>query len=850
MKKLKTKESMKKEGYQMSKETTKKKQKETAKGGPKGIFIQSIKGKVIVMGVLSILIAGVIGCVGIMSVNNNLTNSDMEAAAYEIDMLRSQNQENEALYQYHVEQTYLDNINANFKQMAQLATQLQQSAGGSNKEAVQKMLSDIALAEENYNKIIELHNSRGFDTSLGAYNEYTVASAALQESYKVLINDNDWQEIKWMDVDYGNTDFGETVTIDGTDYVKFVYNYPLPITVKRNAIVYRVGGTFNYNKNYYVSNINFIGEQGTVPYDLTTASMSMWGDGLESSEITTFDGIPAFKVKCKFNAARETWEETAVQLSADTYDLEKMTGIQYDIYFEVPDEPAFMKIGGALSGCYDFGNNLTSLDGMLQSYSKLVIEGRDVTSDLEAINTVLAEMEVNIPKYTTDQSLAQDSFEKLAALKSATEKLTSYDTEMIELKKSNAQINENLASLCATIIDNVSREMEAVKTQVAAITIFVLAVAAGILVLFTILISGSISKNVREFKKSLDMIAQGHVTVRVKQSGSDEFSLFGHTINNFLDNLNKTLEKVIDASSILAQTGNALEEKANQTKGAADVISDAIGEISKGAGAQSADINDSSAKIVNMREDIDVIIGSVDRLSDTSTEMQVSGKDASDIMAALSASSDKTTDAFTKIAEQIRKTNEYVEKIQEAVDLIASIASQTNLLSLNASIEAARAGEAGKGFAVVATEIQKLSEQTNSSAKIINDIIATLSDESTRTVESINDVTLMIEDQKRKVDETKEKFMAVSDGIQVTGEEMQDVLRQADDCRKLGTHVVDLMMNLSAIAEENAASTEQTNMSMNKLNDATVSLAQTAQELKHLSEVLHQDLSFFDLDGK
>lgn len=811
-------------------------------------LIPSIRGKVIVMGILSILVAGVIGCVGIVSVNNNLSNSEVEATAYEIDMLRSQNQENEALYQYHVEQTYLDNINTNFDKISELALVLQQRAGGVNKELVQSMLDDIALAKENYNTIIELHNSRGFDTSLGAYSEYAEASALLQESYTSLINNNDWIEIKWLDTDFGKEGVGEPVTVDGKDYVKIVYDLPLPVVVKRDNVVFRVGGTLNYNKNYYVTNINLIGDQGTVAYDMTAETMSTWGDGLESCEITTFDGKSAFKVKSKFNAANATWEETAVQLTADAYDLENVSTVQYDVYFEVPDEPCYMKIGGAITGCYDFEGNLSALNEMMSAYSKLVIEGRDVTSNLEKMNALLAEMEVNIPKYTTDQNLANDSFDKLTNLKSVVDRLTSYDAQMIELKRSNTQINENLATQCSTIVDNVSEEMEAVKTQVSAVTIIVLIVAAVILVLFTGLISGNISKNVKAFKKTLDIIAQGKIAVRVKAGGKDEFSQFGISLNAFLDKLEESITQLQQISIELADEGIRLEEKANVTQDAANVVSSALSDISQGAGAQAEDIEDSSHQVVNMCENMSQIIQSVESLSESSAEMKVKGGEAANIVTELSKTNNETTEAFTNIAEQIRKTNDSVIEIQKVVNLIAEIASQTNLLSLNASIEAARAGEAGKGFAVVASEIQKLAEQTNSSAKIIDQIILTLSEESQYAVESINEMTKIMMDQKSKLEETRERFVLVSEGIVTTTDGMRMVINQADICNKSGARVSDLMNNLSAIAEENAAATEETNASMGELNDATVSLARTAQKLKALSNTVKEDLEYYNTD--
>ena len=191
-----------------------------------------------------------------------------------------------------------------------------------------------------------------------------------------------------------------------------------------------------------------------------------------------------------------------------------------------------------------------------------------------------------------------------------------------------------------------------------------------------------------------------------------------------------------------------------------------------------------------------------------------------------------------ELKEAIAEISACSEQIGTIIGTIEDIASQTNLLSLNAAIEAARAGEAGRGFSVVATQISKLSEDSEQSTKTIEEIIRQLTLDSEASVKVLNEVNEIIAQQQRKLDQTKEKFHDVSSGIDSSMEESRLIHNQAGECDSERGKVVDVIQSLSAVSQENAASTQQTTASMQEPNATINLLAEAAKELK---EIVYQN---------
>ena len=206
-------------------------------------------------------------------------------------------------------------------------------------------------------------------------------------------------------------------------------------------------------------------------------------------------------------------------------------------------------------------------------------------------------------------------------------------------------------------------------------------------------------------------------------------------------------------------------------------------------------------------------------------------------------------EAVRHISSQVNATNESALKIRAAVDLITSIAEETNLLSLNASIEAARAGEQGRGFAVVAGQIQKLAEQSNESAGSIADIIGELLKDSENSVQVMEEVQKIMNEQQEKLQATRKQIAEVGDGISGAAQAAGMIRQQTEHCNSARANVADVISNLSAISEQNAASTEETTASMEEMNAAMNLLAESARQLQELSKSLEEDISFFRVDN-
>ncbi len=371
-----------------------------------------------------------------------------------------------------------------------------------------------------------------------------------------------------------------------------------------------------------------------------------------------------------------------------------------------------------------------------------------------------------------------------------------------------------------------------------------------ILIIFVNIISffiaSKIAKPIKLSSNALAKIANGNLSVETKiHSGLKETGDLVMSLNVLKNKLNDIIGNIREVSVQLNEDSNNVNSLSVSSAESSNQISSAMEDLANAATHMTQNVEDINMQVTHMNNTIDVLSDSSNTLAVSSDNIQKANGDAAEYINRVSKSSEQSVEAVNDITRQITETNASIAKIKDAVEIITSIANQTNLLSLNASIEAARAGEAGKGFAVVAAEIGNLSAQSNSSATEIKNTVEEIVEKSEQSVVLSKRVSSLIEEEQKYISDTLNKFNILNNEISDSLEKINLVSENTKALEEIKENITKAVQELSAISEENAASNEEVSASVTGIADSIEQIKDSSDVTKSNANNLVDVIGYF-----
>ncbi|RSK26072.1 methyl-accepting chemotaxis protein [Bacillus sp. HMF5848] len=298
------------------------------------------------------------------------------------------------------------------------------------------------------------------------------------------------------------------------------------------------------------------------------------------------------------------------------------------------------------------------------------------------------------------------------------------------------------------------------------------------------------------------------------------------------------LKEVSNTTDVLNNSSRSLRDNATYTGTITQEVVSSFQELATGIESQASSLADISSAIYDVNN-------SIVQTNEASATMANASRDTVDItqqgkktMNDLHKKMNNIDDMVKQTATVMTDVNEENQKVGNIVALIADIAAQTNLLSLNAAIEAARAGEHGKGFAVVADEVQKLARQAHDASSQISSILGTIQIK-------ISDATSMVKEGLEVVSEGKHSTNNVNSLFEKINQNSSNVLEQAEYLRSMNEslkssseNVMEEITSVSSITEESAAAVQEVLASAENQQQRVEDIIASIQELHNLTKNL------------
>ena len=407
--------------------------------------------------------------------------------------------------------------------------------------------------------------------------------------------------------------------------------------------------------------------------------------------------------------------------------------------------------------------------------------------------------------------------------------ITSYGNALMQLELNRSsvlqkEIDENFAGMITIIC------------IIVVITILL------VIIMMLLVIRGTIVKPIGLLKKNISVVADGDLSGKeIVVNSEDELQDLAVVFNYMSASLKEIITKVLSVSEQIETSIRAVSISAAENAQGSVGITESIEDMSLRMNRQKEESNTIIDQIEEMGRISQNINTKVERISNSANQSlnnAMSGNEAIDTYMKQLASLNGVMSEVSGIANRLSTS---AEEMNNILNSITEISTQTNLLSLNASIEAARAGEAGKGFAVVAMEIGKLADDTQVSAGKIGVIIESVQSNAVSMSQKMQEGLHQLETGNVLANTTKESFVEISEGTKTVNE---DIMNMIDDLKTLADVTLQVSNNIEQIhtaIDENAAETDaiaatvtEQSANLEEVSNVSKGLAELSTDLKKL----------------